>query len=173
VQDLNTVALVGNLTRDPELRHTPSGTSVANLRVAVNDRVKRGGDWTDASYFFDVVVWGRQAESCAEWLAKGKKVGVTGKLTWREWEARDGSKRQSVEIVAATVQFLTPRSEDGGGRYSDSSEYGYAPPGDGDFGVPGSRERDREPEPKADPEPAPLGAGDFSPDHDPDSDIPF
>jgi single-strand DNA-binding protein len=168
VQDLNTVALIGNLTRDPELRHTPSGTPVANLRVAVNDRVKRQGDWTDAAYFFDVIVWGKLAENCAEWLAKGKKVGVHGKLTWREWEARDGGKRQSVEIVANNVQFLTPRGENGS-RASDSSEFGYAPPGDGDFGVPGGSEPERR---EADAEPAPLGAGDFTPDHT-DDDIPF
>jgi single-strand DNA-binding protein len=163
VQDLNTVALIGNLTRDPELRHTPSGTAVTTLRVAVNDRVKRQGEWTDASYFFDVIVWSSQAENCAEWLAKGKKVGVKGKLTWREWEARDGSKRQSVEIVADTVQFLTPRSEDGQSRMADRSDYQAPPPGD-DFGVPGQAERDAEP--------APLGAGDFTPEHA-DDDIPF
>jgi single-strand DNA-binding protein len=164
-QDLNVVTLIGNLTRDPELRSTPSGTSVANLRVAVNDRVKRQGDWTDASYFFDVIVWGKLAENCAQWLAKGRKVGVTGKLTWREWEARDGSKRQSVEIVAANVQFLTPRSEDGS-RTSDSSDFGYAPPGDGDFGVPGQKETE------SDAEPAPLAASEFNPSHT-DDDIPF
>jgi single-strand DNA-binding protein len=176
VQNLNTVALIGNLTRDPELRYTPSGTAVTTLRIAVNDRVKRGGEWGDAAYFFDCVVWGKQAESCSEYLAKGRKVGVQGKLTWREWEARDGSKRQSVEIVADRVEFLTPRGEDGS-RMSDSSDYGYAPPDDGDFGVPGQREAQSEPEPEqgdaGDTEPAPLGAGDFSPAHDPDSDIPF
>ena len=114
-QNINSVVLVGNLTRDPELRHTPSGTAVTTLRIAVNDRVKRGEEWTDAAYYFDVTVWGRTAENCAQYLAKGRPVGVQGKLTWREWDAQDGSKRQSVEVVADNVQFLGSRGEDGGG----------------------------------------------------------
>ena len=114
-QNINIVALVGNLTRDPELRHTPSGTAVTTLRVAVNDRVKRGEEWTDAAYYFDVTVWGRTAENCAQYLAKGRPVGVQGKLTWREWDAQDGSKRQSVEIVADNIQFLGSRDGGGGG----------------------------------------------------------
>ena len=112
-QNINSVVLVGNLTRDPELRHTPSGTAVTTLRIAVNDRVKRGEDWQDAAYYFDVTVWGRTAENCAQYLAKGRPVGVQGKLTWREWDAQDGSKRQSVEVVADNIQFLGGR--DGGG----------------------------------------------------------
>jgi single-strand DNA-binding protein len=113
-QNVNSVTLIGNLTRDPELRHTPSGTAVTTLRIAVNDRVKRGEEWVDAAYYFDVTVWGRQAENCAQYLAKGRPVGVTGKLTWREWDAQDGTKRQAVEIIADTVQFLGSR-EGGGG----------------------------------------------------------
>ena len=114
-QNINIVALVGNLTKDPELRHTPSGTAVTTLRVAVNDRVKRGEEWTDAAYYFDVTVWGRTAENCAQYLAKGRPVGVQGKLTWREWDAQDGSKRQSVEVVADNIQFLGSRDGGGGG----------------------------------------------------------
>ena len=112
-QSINSVVLVGNLTKDPELRHTPSGTAVTTLRIAVNDRVKRGEEWQDAAYYFDVTVWGRTAENCAQYLAKGRPVGVQGKLTWREWDAQDGTKRQSVEVVADNVQFLGGR--DGGG----------------------------------------------------------
>jgi single-strand DNA-binding protein len=112
-QNINSVVLVGNLTKDPELRHTPSGTAVTTLRIAVNDRVKRGEEWTDAAYYFDVTVWGRTAENCAQYLAKGRPVGVQGKLTWREWDAQDGTKRQAVEIVADNIQFLGGR--DGGG----------------------------------------------------------
>ncbi len=108
-QNINSVVLVGNLTKDPELRHTPSGTPVTTLRVAVNDRVKRGEEWQDAAYYFDVTVWGRTAENCAQYLAKGRPVGVQGKLTWREWDAQDGTKRQSVEVVADNVQFLGGR----------------------------------------------------------------
>ena len=111
--NINSVVLVGNLTRDPELRHTPSGTAVTTLRIAVNDRVKKGEEWSDAAYYFDVTVWGRTAENCAQYLAKGRPVGVQGKLTWREWDAQDGTQRQSVEVVADNVQFLGSR--EGGG----------------------------------------------------------
>lgn len=117
-QSINSVVLVGNLTKDPELRHTPSGTAVTTLRIAVNDRVKRGEEWQDAAYYFDVTVWGRTAENCAQYLAKGRPVGIQGKLTWREWDAQDGTKRQSVEVVADNVQFLGGRDgagEAGGG----------------------------------------------------------
>jgi single-strand DNA-binding protein len=112
-QNVNIVALVGNLTKDPELRHTPAGTAVTTLRIAVNDRVKRGEEWIDAAYYFDVTVWGRNAENCAQYLAKGRPVAVQGKLTWREWDAQDGTKRQAVEVTADNVQFLGSR--DGGG----------------------------------------------------------
>ena len=115
-QNINSVVLVGNLTRDPELRHTPSGTAVTTLRIAVNDRVKRGEEWQDAAYYFDVTVWGRTAENCAQYLAKGRPVAVQGKLTWREWDAQDGTKRQSVEVVADNVQFLGGRGDEGGGQ---------------------------------------------------------
>ena len=114
-QNVNVVALVGNLTRDPELRHTPSGTAVTTLRLAVNDRVKRGEEWVDAAYYFDVTVWGRTAENCAQYLAKGRPIAVQGKLTWREWDAQDGTKRQSVEVVADNVQFLSGREGGEGG----------------------------------------------------------
>jgi single-strand DNA-binding protein len=114
-ENINSVVLVGNLTKDPELRHTPSGTAVTTLRLAVNDRIKRGEEWQDAAYYFDVTVWGRTAENCAQYLAKGRPVGVQGKLTWREWEAQDGSKRQSVEVTANNVQFLGSRDGGGGG----------------------------------------------------------
>ena len=122
-QNINSVVLVGNLTKDPELRHTPSGTAVTTLRVAVNDRVKRGEEWTDAAYYFDVTVWGRTAENCAQYLAKGRPVGVQGKLTWREWDAQDGSKRQSVEVVADNIQFLGSRDGGGGGEGGGGQQF--------------------------------------------------
>ncbi len=132
-QNINSVVLVGNLTRDPELRHTPSGTAVTTLRIAVNDRVKRGEDSQDAAYYFDVTVWGRTAENCAQYLAKGRPVGVQGKLTWREWDAQDGSKRQSVEVVADNVQFLGSRGEDGGGQSQQCVPSGAAQASSDDF----------------------------------------
>jgi single-strand DNA-binding protein len=111
--NINRVVLVGNLTRDPELRTTPSGTSVCKLRLAVNERTKDAatGQWGDRANYFDVTVWGNQGESCAQYLAKGRPVAVDGRLQWREWDAQDGTKRQAVEIVADSVQFLGGRQE--------------------------------------------------------------
>ena len=111
--NINRVVLVGNLTRDPELKHLPSGTALCSLRIAVNTRRKdETGQWTDKPNYFDVSVWGNLGESCAQYLAKGRPVAIDGRLEWREWEASDGSgKRQAVEIVADTVQFLGGRQE--------------------------------------------------------------
>jgi single-strand DNA-binding protein len=108
--NINRVVITGNLTRDPELRSTPGGTSVCSLRVAVNSRRKDdSGNWVDKPNYFDVTVWGSQGENCAQYLAKGRPVAVDGRLNWREWEAKDGSKRQSVDIIADSVQFLGSR----------------------------------------------------------------
>jgi single-strand DNA-binding protein len=114
---INSVVIVGNLTRDPELRATPSGTSVCSLRVAVNDRVKdpNTGEWGDKPNYFDVDVFGGQGERCAQYLSRGRQVAVSGRLRWREWEAQDGQKRQAVSIVADNVQFIGPREAAGGG----------------------------------------------------------
>jgi single-strand DNA-binding protein len=113
--NINRVVLVGNLTRDPELRTTPGGTSVCKLRLAVNSRTKGAdGQWADKPNYFDVTVWGNQAESCAQYLSKGRPVGVDGRLDWREWDAQDGTKRQAVEIIAESVQFLGGRDSEGG-----------------------------------------------------------
>jgi single-strand DNA-binding protein len=112
--NINTVVITGNLTRDPELRSLPSGTSVCNLRVAVNSRRKdrETGEWVDEPNYFDVTVWGAQGENCANYLSKGRPVAVDGRLRWREWEAQDGSgKRQAVDITANTVQFLGSRGD--------------------------------------------------------------
>jgi single-strand DNA-binding protein len=116
VANINRVVVVGNLTRDPELRHTPSGTPVCKLRIAVNSRQKDAstGEWTDKPNYFDVTVWGGQGESCAQFLSKGRAVGVDGRLDWREWEAQDGTKRQAIEIIADSVQFIGGRGEGGG-----------------------------------------------------------
>ena len=109
--NINRVVVTGNLTKDPELRNTPSGTSVCKLRVAVNSRRKdSSGEWVDKPNYFDGTVWGAQGENCANYLFKGRPVAVDGRLEWREWEASDGSgKRQAVEIVADSVQFLGSR----------------------------------------------------------------
>jgi single-strand DNA-binding protein len=138
--NINRVVLVGNLTRDPELRHTPSGMAVCSLRLAVNTRRKDAatGEWTEKPNYFDITVWGNQGENCAQYLSKGRPVGVDGRLEWREWEAQDGSKRQAVEVIADTVQFLGSRGE-GGGEGGGQPQYVPASAtaqsgGDADFG---------------------------------------
>ena len=109
--NINRVVITGNLTRDPELRSTPGGMSICGLRVAVNGRRKDGetGQWVDKANYFDVTVFGAQGENCAQYLAKGRPVAIEGRLNWREWEGQDGNKRQSVDIIADTVQFLGSR----------------------------------------------------------------
>jgi single-strand DNA-binding protein len=105
--NLNRVVLTGNLTRDPELRSTPAGTPVCSLRIASNTRRKTSsGEWTDKPNYFSVVVWGAQAENCARFLSRGRPVAIDGRLDWREWTTSDNVKREAVEIVAETVQFL-------------------------------------------------------------------
>lgn len=99
------VVLIGNLTRDPELRSTSGGTSVAQLSVAVNERVKSGGEWGDRVSFFDVTVWAGQAENAAKWLSKGSPVAVDGRLTQDRWE-HEGQKRSAVKVIAENVTFL-------------------------------------------------------------------
>jgi single-strand DNA-binding protein len=113
--NINRVIVTGNLTRDPELRSLPSGNSVCKLRIAVNSRRKENGEWVDKPNYFDVTVWGAQGENCATYLSKGRPVAIDGRLEWREWEAQDGSKRQAVEIIADSVQFLGSRADSEGG----------------------------------------------------------
>jgi single-strand DNA-binding protein len=124
--DINRVTLVGRLTRDPELRHLPSGSPVLQLGLAVNGRQKdEAGNWTDKPNFFDVKVFGNQAEMLSQHLAKGRRVGIDGRLDWSSWEAQDGSKRSKVEVVAFQVQFLDSRGDGGGGeqgQYIPSSD---------------------------------------------------
>ncbi len=128
--NVNVVVITGNLTRDPELRHLGSGTAVCKLRVAVNSRRKdQSGNWVDKPNYFDVTVWGAQGENCANYLSKGRPVAVEGRLDWREWEDQGGNKRQSVEIIANTVQFLGSRDGSGGGNgNSGGGNGGFAPP---------------------------------------------
>ena len=127
--NINVVVITGNLTQDPELRHTGGGTPVCEMRVAVNSRRKEGQEWVDKPNYFNVVVFGAQGENCSTYLAKGRPVAVEGRLDWREWEAKDGSgKRQAVQIVANSVQFLGSR--DGGGGGGGGNDNGFTPRSD-------------------------------------------
>jgi single-strand DNA-binding protein len=123
--------------------------SVCSLRVACNTRRKdpSSGDWVDKPNYFDVTVWGAQGENCATYLEKGRPVGIDGRLEWREWQDKEGNKRQSVDIIADSVQFLGSRdSSENGGRFTPQSD---VPADTGDF------------------QQAPVGAGGG------DDDIPF
>ena len=105
----NRVVLVGNLTRDVELRYTPSNTAVTDIGLAVNERVKRNDQWVEEAHFFDITLWGRMAEIAAEYLSKGSSVLIEGRLRLDRWE-QEGQKRSKVKIVGEKMQML------GGGR---------------------------------------------------------
>ena len=104
---LNKVFLIGNLTRDPELRYIPSGTAVAGFDLAINrPYLTKTGEKKEETSFIKIVVWARRAEVCAEYLKKGSPVFVEGRMRSRSWEAKDGQKRSTVEVIASNVQFL-------------------------------------------------------------------
>ena len=133
--NVNVVVITGNLTKDPELRSTNGGTSVCEMRVAVNSRRKdQSGQWVDKPNYFDVVVFGAQGENCANYLSRGRPLAVEGRLDWREWEAKDGGKRQAVQIIANSVQFLgsrdgggPPNGNGGGGGGQQQPQQSYSP----------------------------------------------
>ena len=110
--NINRVVLTGNLTRDPELRSTPEGLAICKLGIAVNTRRKNGstGMWEEKPNYFRVTVFGRQAESCNQFLRKGRPVAIDGRLEWSSWES-EGQKRESIDIIADTVQFLGGRDD--------------------------------------------------------------
>lgn len=104
---LNRVLLIGNLTRDPELRYIPSGSAVATFTIGVNRVYKTpAGEKKEQASFIRIVVWGRRAEVCGEYLSKGSPVFVEGRLQSRDWQTQDGQKRNTVEVVADNIQFL-------------------------------------------------------------------
>jgi single-strand DNA-binding protein len=117
MSDLNSVTLVGRLTRDPEVRHTAGGMAIVNLGIAVNGRQKdASGQWGEKANFFDIKLFGDRFERLAQHLEKGRRVGIQGRLEWSSWES-DGQRRSKVEIVANELQFLDGRGEgDGGAR---------------------------------------------------------
>jgi single-strand DNA-binding protein len=121
--NINRVVLTGNLTRDPELRSTGGGLSICKLGVACNTRRKNGatGEWEEKPNYFRVTVFGRQADSCAQYLRKGRPVAIDGRLEYSEYEDKEGQKRQSIDIIADTVQFLGGREDNGNGNGFSSS----------------------------------------------------
>ncbi|MBI3581348.1 MAG: single-stranded DNA-binding protein [Nitrospinae bacterium] len=129
---LNRVFLMGNLTRDPELRYIPSGQAVCALGLAVNNKYGSGDDKKEEVLFIDVNVWGKSAENCAEYLKKGRLVFVEGRLKWRQWE-KDGQKKSKIDVTAISVQFMPTGGAGGGGQPRQQSEDEPpqdAPPGD-------------------------------------------
>jgi single-strand DNA-binding protein len=139
--NINRVVLTGNLTRDPELRSLPSGTSVCSMRIATNSRRRDpSGEWVDKPNYFNVTVWGAQGENCARFLSKGRPICVDGRLDWREWQAQDGTKRESVEIIADSVQFLGGRDDaaygGGGAAANGFTPHSDVPADTSDFNPP-------------------------------------
>ena len=121
---LNKVLLIGNLTRDPELRYIPSGSAVTSFTVAMNRVYKlQSGEKKEEVSFVRVVVWGRMAEICSEYLKKGRPVFVEGRLQSRSWDGADGQKRNTLEVIAQSVQFLgSPQGASGSGKGRDMAD---------------------------------------------------
>ncbi len=120
----NKVILIGNLTKDPEVRYTPQGTPVASFRLAVNQKYKSGDSMKEETLFIDIVVWGKQGETCAQYLNKGSAALVEGRLQERRWES-DGQQRSKFEVVAQQVRFLSSKRgapSEGGGDFAPPDE---------------------------------------------------
>ena len=109
----NRVVLLGNLTRDPELRYIPSGMAVSDIGLAVNDRVKRNDQWVEEATFVDVTLWGRTAEIANEYLSKGSPVLIEGRLKLETWE-KDGQKRSKLKVVGEKLQLIGSRGGSSG-----------------------------------------------------------
>jgi len=132
---VNKVILIGNLGRDPELRYTKNGQAVANFSLATSDSFTKDGQREERTEWHRIVAWGKTAELCTQYLTKGRSAYIEGALRTREWEDKDGNKRQTTEVHAQTVQFIGPRAPGaqggGGGRPSESSGApADAPPAD-------------------------------------------
>ena len=123
---VNKAILIGNLGRDPEMRYTPSGAAVCNFGIATTERWKNkeNGQLEERTDWHNIVVWGKQAENCKEYLAKGRAVFVEGRLQTRSWDDKEGHKRYTTEVIAQTVQFLTPRGASGASTQSMGSSGG-------------------------------------------------
>jgi single-strand DNA-binding protein len=137
---VNKAILVGNLGRDPELRTTPNGQSVVNFTLATSETwTDKSGERVERTEWHRIVVWGRTAEMCNQYLSKGRTVYVEGRIQTREWEDKDGNKRYTTEINANTVNFIGPRTSSGGGGASGESGPSGGDGGDaGDAGPSGN-----------------------------------
>jgi single-strand DNA-binding protein len=120
----NRVILMGNLTRDPELRYIPSGTAVSDIGLAVNDRRKGpNGDWIEETTFVDVTLWGRQAEIANEYLTKGSPVLIEGRLKLDSWQDKDGQKRSKLKVIGDSMRMVGGRAGGGRGGAGGGSNY--------------------------------------------------
>jgi single-strand DNA-binding protein len=120
---VNKVILVGNVGRDPELRYTQGGQPVASFSVATNERFKdKSGEWKDRTEWHRIVAWARLAEICGEYLKKGSPVYIEGRIQTRDWEDKEGNKRQTTEIVALSMQMLGRRGDSGGPSMGEDSQ---------------------------------------------------
>jgi single-strand DNA-binding protein len=134
---LNKAMIIGNLGRDPEMRYTPSGQAVTQFTVAVNRNYKdHDGNWQEETEWFRIVAWGPLAERTAEYLRKGRKVYVEGRLQTRQWEGQDGQKRYTTELIANTVTPLDPRPRGEEGAGGDASSFPGGVPGGAPTGAP-------------------------------------
>jgi single-strand DNA-binding protein len=131
----NRVILVGNLTRDPELRYIPSGTAVSDIGLAVNDRIKKGDQWVDETTFVDITLWGRTAEIANEYLSKGSPVLIEGRLKLHTWE-KDGQKHSKLRVTCDRMQMLGAREGGGGGGGGGRGGRGGSSRGGGGGGEP-------------------------------------
>lgn len=132
---LNKVMLIGNLGKDPELRHTPAGTAVATFSIATSERFKskQTNEWEEKTEWHNIVLWSKLAETAGQYLSKGKTVYIEGRLQTRKWQDRDGNTRYTTEIVGDTMKMLSPKGE--GARGGDSSS-SYEPAGGGNYEEP-------------------------------------
>ena len=121
----NKVILMGNLTRDPEMRYTPSGSPVASFGLAVNRRYRQGEEQREEVCFVDISTFGRQAELAGEYLSKGRMVLIEGRLQYRTWEDQNGQRRNKLDVVAERVNFMPRASQDGGGSRPSSGPPPY------------------------------------------------
>ena len=135
---LNKVLLIGNLTRDPELRYTPNGAAVCEFTLAMNRQwTSKQGEKKEEVCFVDIVCWARTAEICAEYLKKGRQCFVEGRMTLDRWETQDGQKRSKIRVTAERVQFLGGRPAQGGGQGGGPQQEAEAPPvSDGGEDIP-------------------------------------